>query len=371
MKNRVFKISAFLTLIAFVATLGTFQGCKKSVSPVPYYVPEAAHTVTITVKEDKDGKPALGGVSAAVTYPGESSPKNEPVGSNGVLNLNVKEKQDGLLKIAFTKDGFIESDAEVTIQRDNKNADWTFESVVLMTEANDPVVVTPSEEKQVDVEESEATAVFPVGSVAKEENITITETPTAVEVAEESGEVEVVEGKVPLRTFNFQPDGLVFTEDKEMEISFPIPDVAGDLKLSTFKDGAWEEVDVEKSVDGTTGTAKVPHFSDWHLTEPITWTTSKKWSTWTTLTGQVNKDFTPNFNKTVTFAVGGDNVSYTFDVDGQEYAKRADHKVEIQVRYEIFVLTPSVGSPIESVTGVVDWSEAEYKFVGHSGGSGN
>ena len=68
MKNRVLKISAFLTLFAVVATLGMFQGCKKSVSPVPHYMPEAKQTVTITVKENIDGKPVLGGVAAAVTY---------------------------------------------------------------------------------------------------------------------------------------------------------------------------------------------------------------------------------------------------------------------------------------------------------------
>ena len=75
--------------------------------------------------------------------------------------------------------------------------------------------------------------------------------------------------------------------------------------------------------------------------------------------------------RTVTFNVGGKDVSYTFDVDGQEYAARKDHKVQIKVRYQIKTATPSEGAAIKSVTGVVDWSEAEYVFDGHTGGAGN
>ena len=219
------------------------------------------------------------------------------IASSGELTLNVKGKPDGELKVAFTKAGYINEDVTVDVEREDENVDWSATTVVLMTEANEPVAVSPTEEKEVEVEESDASVVFPEGCVAEAKEITITETPAAAEVAEESGEVEIVEGKVALKSFDFQPDGLVFEENKPMEITFPIPSGTGDLVLANFEDGKWTERDVVNNGDGT-GTATVPHFSAWHLAEKnITWTETKEWSAWITLNGQTNKDFTPNFKK--------------------------------------------------------------------------
>ncbi|WP_421918651.1 hypothetical protein [Marinifilum sp.] len=266
-KKRNLRFLSLICAILIVTGLGVFHACQEDVEPVYFQTPEAVQTVEIVV-ENFETKANLSDVSAQITYPDTSG---ETVTlSDGVLLLDITSREDGELLVKFEKNGFIPTETVVIIDRSElpANSDWTYETMAEMVEINSSVTVDPSKDLNVEVEGSEASVKFPAGCTNEVAEITITEVPAGAELAEETHEIQLKEGHVALKSFNFLPENQKF--EIPIEITFPIPDESTELLFATLVDGDWETTEVRKNGDGT-GTALVSHFSDYILTTVDIW----------------------------------------------------------------------------------------------------
>jgi len=266
-KYQKFSFLSLLAIVCIIGEISFLHSCKKDVEPVHFYVPEAVQTVDISVI-NSENKLALADVNAIITYPDGSGETIAVI--DGDLSINVLSREDGDLLVEFEKTGFITTTKTIAIDRSDleDNSDWSYPTTVMMTLVNESVMVSPTLETEIGVEGSDATVIFPVGCVTVGTEITVTEVPASDELAGESNDVELIEGHVALKLFNFLPDGQ--TLKVPIEVSFSIPERTTGFLFATFVNGAWETVPVLKNGDGT-GTALVSHFSDYILTTDNLW----------------------------------------------------------------------------------------------------
>ncbi|MGZ2371942.1 hypothetical protein ACXR6G_19395 [Ancylomarina sp. YFZ004] len=223
-KNRVFRFMSFVSVICIIGSLALIKSCKKDVEPIQFYTPEAVQTAEILVL-NSETRVSLSDVVAKLTYPDGST--ESLLVSFGVLTLDVKSRDDGVLTVLMEREGFVSKTCTITIDRSAvaEGSDWNYYTTVLMAEVNESVTVDPTVETNVDVEGSDAVVVFPAGCVTESVEISITETPAAAEIAAESNEVELIDGHIALKSFSLLPEGQTF--EIPIEITFPIPGQTG------------------------------------------------------------------------------------------------------------------------------------------------
>lgn len=372
-KNRVFKSLFFLIAIGILGGM-SMHSCKKDVEPIHFYTPDAVETITITVI-DSYLKNKLADVSVLVTYPDLSSETVEI--EDGVLIVDIDNRDDGDLILKFEKIGFISKEKTISIDRSNMldGGDWVFASKVMLTEANKPFSVTKGVEFNTPIVGSDATVKFPANCLAEDAMIAITETPAAADIAAESSQVEILKGRIALKSLNFLPEGQTFVEP--IEVSFPIPNTTEDLVFATLVNGEWETVTVAKNGDGT-GTALVSHFSDYILTTINVWSyEGTVMSTPVQFVGDCDEPLVATLIKTFDSneTEAKDDlpirIEMTFystkEVDGLKGFQRT-----ISAQYAISTLrnvTKNYSIEIPSIP--VIWSPAGQQACHHGGGSGN
>ncbi|MDE5417544.1 hypothetical protein L3049_05935 [Labilibaculum sp. DW002] len=372
-KNRVFKSLFFLIAIGILGGM-SMHSCKKDVEPIHFYTPDAVETITITVI-DSYLKNKLADVSVLVTYPDQSSETVEI--EDGVLIVDIDNRDDGDLILKFEKIGFISKEKTISIDRSNMldGGDWVFASKVMLTEANKPFSVTKGVEFNTPIVGSDATVKFPANCLAEDAMIAITETPAAADIAAESSQVEILKGRIALKSLNFLPEGQTFVEP--IEVSFPIPNTTEDLVFATLVNGEWETVTVAKNGDGT-GTALVSHFSDYILTTINVWSyEGTVMSTPVQFVGDCDEPLVATLIKTFDSneTEAKDDlpirIEMTFystkEVDGLKGFQRT-----ISAQYAISTLrnvTKNYSIEIPSIP--VIWSPAGQQACHHGGGSGN
>jgi hypothetical protein len=291
--NRVFKLASLVIVLCIVGGSGLLQGCKKDVEPI-YYMYEAIHRVEFIVV-DSETKFPLSDVVVNQTHPDGSSDILNLI--DDVLSINVKSREAADLVLNFDKDGFIPNSKIILfdIRELASRSDWFYTFTVMLTKVNEPVSVNPKEESLVEVEESDATVIFPLGCVTEAVDVYITEVPAAAEVAVTSQELELTEGRIALKAFTFLPEGQTF--EIPIEITFPIPNETTNYVFARWLDGEWETIAVVNNGDGT-GTAFVSDLSDYILTTEDVWVYEESiLSDEIIFTGDCDKELVANIEK--------------------------------------------------------------------------
>ncbi len=370
--NRVFKKASLASVLCVAGGLALLYGCQKDVEPI-YYTHETVHMVEFTVIDSETREP-LSDVTILQRYPNGS---RDTLSKNGVLSKNVKTYEVTDLVLDFEKLGFIPNTKTILfdIREIASCRDWSYTFQVMMTKVNIPVSVNPTEESIVEVEGSDsAFVIFPVGCVTEAVEIFITEEPAAAEVAVTSNEVELTEGRVALKCFNFLPKGQTF--DVPIEITFPIPDETTLYEFAGWVDGEWKTVDVVNNGDGT-GTALVSYLSDYILTTKDEWVYEESRLTdIIPFTGECDQEYVAKIEESFDSnnTVAKDDLLVRIQTSVLETKVLEQHlgyKRTVSGQYTLrYLKNVTKGYTIEIPSVPVLWLPAE-ESVCHNGGSGN
>ena len=376
----MFKSLSFLSAICIVAGLSVFHSCKEDVDPLfTADISDVDYLVTVEVVNSAS-KANLSGVTATITYP-DKTQKTTTL-SDGTLSIDMDNREDGELILQFDKKNFVSISDIITVDRSqvDEGSACVFLTTVMLTEINDSFKVIAGDEKTVSVSGSDATVKFPENCLTSDADISITETPSADELVEVGNKLNLIGGRIALKSFNFLPEGQTFEE--AIEVTFSIPDTDKDLEFANFVDpdndgnGVLESVSVVKNGDGT-GTAKITHFSNWFLCTSDSWTlTNLSFSDPIEFTGDCDDDlvadFEISFDSDDTAAKDDLPFSFKYTLSASKIVDGTAGK-EKTIACKYFILSfknVSKGYTVQVPSFPVLW-KASSEQTCHTGGSGN
>ncbi len=181
--------------------------------------------------------------------------------------IDISLIQDGDFEVAVTKDGYLQHNFDISIKPTlNKGVLYYKRNIIL---AKRQSVVTIDKNGGIIKDHSGKFSLsVPKGALSKSENISATEIPTLLK----AGILEPLAKRLPLKTFHFEPDGLVFS--KEVQVEVDISDISklfeSDIYLGYYHEDVceWELKKGTISPDGNSATFGIDHFSEWSIVYP-------------------------------------------------------------------------------------------------------
>lgn len=286
------QIRTLITVISiFILTILTIESCRKCTEPEFIGTDIETKFVLKGTVYDNLGKVPLSGYNVEIVKP---SGETQNISLSSSPEFLLENITDGSYKITVSKDGYLieTNEIEVDLPSDeNSSLDITTE--FFLTKAGPTVTVSPEEavviavqnttntsvaEDQVTVEENITVVSIPAKAVDTPVEITVTNEPTPIS----NNKIEPIGGKLALKTIDFQPEGLVFNEDIEVEIYVGDLNInaenASDFVLGFYNKttNTWEKAPLTFVSRGyKKARAKLRHFSKWRIVDDeVTCTTT-------------------------------------------------------------------------------------------------
>ena len=199
--------------------------------------------------------------------------------NNGVSCLSYLSESDTIdislvqnggiedIEITVTKEGYLQHNFDFSINPTlNKGVLYYKRNIILAK--RQPTVVVDNNGGIIKDHSGKFSLYVPKDALNRSVNISATQIPTLLK----AGILEPMAKRLPLKTFRFEPDGLVF--DKEVQVKIDISDISelyeSDIYLGYLHEGTgeWEMKKGTISPDGNTASFEINHFSEWSIVSP-------------------------------------------------------------------------------------------------------
>lgn len=260
MKKKILSIVGPSIFTAILVLYVLLNGCSKLNEPTSDNL--STKNICLNVFDSKDNSP-VNGFDVILELPdGTKSYHSE---MNNIL-IDISNVSSGQCRYAVKRDGYALEYHQLLFDDTEAGNNLIFANNIFITKKSTPTLIRSSIASYVIIDDS-TTIEFPVGCLNEDTRISITEIPTSLS----RGAIELYNEELSLKTFHFEPEGLVF--NKPILIKFPLPQTAEAIQAnSSFNLGyfnentkSWELTPVLVDENKIFGTAEIKHFSSYSV----------------------------------------------------------------------------------------------------------